>query len=571
MRPSRPSSSATPLVVACVAVAALICGRQPAIAADYTWATLSGTGNWTDSVNWSGTSATNLYPGSVGSGTTDRAFVQAIYTSSPTINLDTSVAIRQLNLGGSTGATTFPVTLSTANGSTLTLSQTTTTGTAILAVNSAVSSGTNLLTPNILLAAAAVEARMASVTSGTVNLAVTGNVSAGSAGNKVFRYTPNNTSTTINPSILDFRGTITDGGGTVSFFYRNDMPNSVNTLRFSGTGNTFTGGINFTGGKPNQSILEASPASGSGGVLSTGLFQLGTGGSSATLNMGGSLSTVTEVCGINVAATGTAARRIAVIGAGNRILSGTLNNVSGTSGLTLACTDAGNLTLSNVISGTAALAINSTGAGKVIFSGNNTYTGPTNVTAGVFQLDGSLGGSSSLSVAAAGILGGTGTASGTATIAGTLSPGSTTGVLTLGSLTLTATSTTLIDLLAAGTRGTDYDGLTVLNAGGLTYGGTMSLAFGGSALPDNTTFNVFSFSGAPSGSFGQVSSTGFYAGTWTDNLDGSYSLVSGGQAVTFTQSTGDVTVTVVPEPAAIAIAGIGVAIASAVARRRSRC
>lgn len=190
------------------------------------------------------------------------------------------------------------------------------------------------------------------------------------------------------------------------------------------------------------------------------------------------------------------------------------------------------------------------------------------MTAGQFQLDGSLSSSSILSVAAAGWLGGSGTASGAATISGgTLSPGSTTGVLTLGSLTLTATSTALIDLLAAGTRGTDYDGISVLNAGGLTYGGTMAFAFGGSALPDNTTFNVFSFTGSPSGSFGQVSSTGFYAGTWTDNANGTYSLASGGQTLTFTQATGNVLV--VPEPATIALLGVGVAVAAAAARRRA--
>ena len=321
----------------------------------------------------------------------------------------------------------------------------------------------------------------------------------------------------------------------------------------------FRGGIN--------SVLESSPASGTNGALGTGRIDLATTGSTATLNLGGSLSTVTEVNGINIASTG--AKRIAVIGAGDRILSGTINQ-GGTGVLTLSCSNAGNLTLSNAISGNGPITINSTGAGRVIFSGNNTHTGTTTVTAGRFQLDGSLGSSSVLSVASAGILGGSGTASGAATISGgTLSPGSTTGVLSLGSLTLTATSTALIDLLAAGTRGTDYDGVTILNSAGLTYGGTMSFTFGGSALPDSTTFNVFSFTGSPSGSFGQVSSTGFYAGTWTDNLDGTYSLAKDAQTLTFAQATG--MVTIVPEPATIALAGIGVAFAVAAARRRARC
>jgi autotransporter-associated beta strand protein len=394
------SSIAIPLR-ACMVAAMLAASASPAFSANYTWKTLSGTGNWTDSVNWSGTSATNLYPGSVGSGTADAAFIQANYTSAPTINLNTSVTIRQLNLGGTTGATTFPVTLSTSNASAITLAQTT--GTAILAVNSAVNSGTNLLTPNVILSATTLQINMASVTSGTLNLAVAGNVEAGNPGTKIVRYTPNNTSTTTDPSILDFRGNITNGSGTVSIFYRNDMPNSVNTLRLSGTGNTFSGNITFSGGKPNQSILEASPASGTNGVLGTGSLTLGASGSSATLNLGGSPATVTEVN--NTTAGGTGPKRIAVIGAGNRILSGTVTATT-TGTLTLACSNAGNLTFSNAFNGTGPVTISSTGSGKVIFAGaGSAFSGPTTVQAGGLQLAaGSPLGTSSITPLAGGTL-----------------------------------------------------------------------------------------------------------------------------------------------------------------------
>jgi prepilin-type N-terminal cleavage/methylation domain-containing protein len=264
---------------------------------------------------------------------------------------------------------------------------------------------------------------------------------------------------------------------------------------------------------------------------------------------------VTEVNGNNIPGTGV--RRIAVIGGGDRILSGTVNQ-STSGGLTLACSAAGNLTFSNEISGNGPITISSTGAGKVIFAGNNAHTGSLAVSAGGFQLDGSLNSASILSVAGAGFLSGSGTASGTATIGGTLNPGATSaGVLSFGSLALSSTSTAVFDLLNPGTRGTDYDGVSILNAGGLTYGGTMSLAFGGSVLPDNTTFNVFSFTGSPSGSFGQVSSSGFYAGTWTDNLDGTYSLVKDAQTLTFAQATGMVTIVPEPTTAVAIVASIG--------------
>ncbi len=62
----------------CLVVAVVMGGLSSASAANYTWKTLSGTGNWTASANWSGTSATNLYPGSVGSGPADGAVLQAM-------------------------------------------------------------------------------------------------------------------------------------------------------------------------------------------------------------------------------------------------------------------------------------------------------------------------------------------------------------------------------------------------------------------------------------------------------------------------------------------------------------
>jgi autotransporter-associated beta strand protein len=317
--------------------------------------------------------------------------------------------------------------------------------------------------------------------------------------------------------------------------------------------------------------IEASPSAGTNGALGTGDLQLGntSGSETATLNLGGSALTVTERNAINVPDGSTGLRTIAVTGAGSRILSGTVNQ-SATAGLTLSCTAAGNLTLSNTLSGAGPITIDSSGAGKVIFGGSNTYTGAMTITKGAFQLTGYLGSASSISVAAAGWLGGTGTASGAVTLSGTLSPGATAGtagLLSLGALMLTSTNkVTAIDLLAAGTRGTAYDGVSILNAGGLTYGGTMSLGFGGSILPDNTTFDIFSFTGSTSGSFAQVASTGYYAGTWTNNLDGTYSLAKDSQTLTFTPSTGDVVV--VPEPASITLIGTGIAACVALRLRR---
>ena len=551
-----------------VAAAFITIGASSASAATYSWLAKSGTGDWTTASNWSLNSS---YPGA-DAVNLDVAQFNGDLTGPLGANLDTSVSIANLFLGDTVqdgGVSWSPTTVSTTNASTLRF---VTTGTAIISLVGANSAGTeNLIAPDIFINAPTLEFRNNLTSGGGANgrgnLALTGNVTSGTTGSHIIRVTP--AGNTTNTCYWDFRGNITDGPGVVSFFFRKDGTSgssATRTLKLSGTGNTFSGGINFTGGP--GAIIESSPASGTTGALGTGLITAIT-SSNATLNLGGSLSTVTEVAGINI---GAGTKRLANIGAGHRILSGTVNQASGQP-LTLACSDAGNLTLSNVISGNGPITISGTGSGNVIFSGNNTYTGATTVTQGAFQLNGVLSGSSNLSVATLGWLGGSGTASGTATFSGgTLSPGgnATAGILSLGSLVLSTTSSSLIDLTVAGTRGTDYDGLTILNAGGLTYGGTMALAFGGSVLPDNTTFNVFSFTGSPSGSFGQVSSSGIYAGTWNDNLDGTYSLASGGQTLTFSQATGSVVV--VPEPATTVaiVAGIGMAIACYRPRRPDR-
>lgn len=207
------------------------------------------------------------------------------------------------------------------------------------------------------------------------------------------------------------------------------------------------------------------------------------------------------------------------------------------------------------------------GTALLTMTGNNTYSGATTVSAGGLKVNGVLG-SGSLSVAASAWLMGTGTINGPVTISGTLTPGASPGVITLGSLVLTPTSSTVIEIASAGTRGTDYDGVSILDAGGLTYGGTMTLAFGGSAIDNNTTFDVFSFTGSSAGSLTAIESSGFYAGTWTPLGSGTFQLVKDAQTITFSQSSGDVIV--VPEPTAIALAAAGLGAMAYAVRRRYR-
>jgi fibronectin-binding autotransporter adhesin len=205
------------------------------------------------------------------------------------------------------------------------------------------------------------------------------------------------------------------------------------------------------------------------------------------------------------------------------------------------------------------------GSGTTILNAANSYLGATNVNAGSLRINGNQSAATgAVTVASGATLGGSGTTGGAVTVNGILSPGNSPGVLTVPSVFLGASSTSLFEINGT-TRGTQYDGLTINTASGLTYGGTMSLSFGnGSAFASNTTFDLFSFTGTPSGNFLSVTSTGYYAGTWTQAA-GEWSLTTSEQKLTFTPSTGDLVIAV-PEPSKLLLLS-GLAVVGFFARR----
>ena len=204
-------------------------------------------------------------------------------------------------------------------------------------------------------------------------------------------------------------------------------------------------------------------------------------------------------------------------------------------------------------------AITKVGTGAWTLTGTSTYTGATTVSTGSLLVDGLIT-TSAVTVGTAGLLGGNGTVAGAVTVSGTLSPGSSPGLLTLGSLTLNPSATTLIEVVSAGTRGVDFDAVDITGLSGLTYGGTLVFAFGGAELPQNSALTIFGFTGTPSSTLASVTSTGFYSGVWTNLGGGTWEITSGSSVATFTEATG--VLSVVPEPtttllAALASGGIG--------------
>jgi MYXO-CTERM domain-containing protein len=233
----------------------------------------------------------------------------------------------------------------------------------------------------------------------------------------------------------------------------------------------------------------------------------------------------------------------------NFTISGAIGNSTGTAGLTKA------------------------GAGTLILSAANTFTGTTTVSAGTLLVNNATDsgtGSGEVNVNSGATLGGTGAISGAVNVSGVLSPGSSIESLGTGTLTFNDESSFNYEI------NTDTVGGDLLHvSGGLNIGSNVTLnltdlASLSETLTVDTKFTLLSYTGAwNSGTFNGYADDStflFASNQWRIN----YNDLNGGSNFTSDQAgaTGFVTLTVIPEPSS-AMLGLG-GLGALLLRRRRR-
>lgn len=194
----------------------------------------------------------------------------------------------------------------------------------------------------------------------------------------------------------------------------------------------------------------------------------------------------------------------------------------GASPVTLTLDLAGTNTFGGVLQdGASTMSLAKQGAGTLILTNANTYTGSTVVSGGVLRVDGALAGGNV--TVAAGTLGGSGTIGGPVAVqsAGTLAPGASIGTLTFnGNLGLAGTTVIEVDK----TTGTQ-DQIVVL--GELAYGGTLHAVNVGGSLNVGDSFPIAS-AGSHTGNFTAVTGSPGGGKAWSfDPATGLLSVIQG--------------------------------------------
>lgn len=214
------------------------------------------------------------------------------------------------------------------------------------------------------------------------------------------------------------------------------------------------------------------------------------------------------------------------------------NITSGVSGLYVHA-NGGPITISSaIVDGASAVALVKAGTNTLTINGTNTYTGGTYINSGTLAMTG-----------------------------GTLANGN---VFVRGASTFTMNSSSAITFNLTGTTAGQFDVFTQDAGGFFTLGGTMNLKFN-NTFTSGASFDLYNLTSGSADGFTTISVAGSYVGSLTEGTPGLWTGTVGGQAFTFTESSGilNIAAAAIPEPSTYA-AIFGLAILGLAALRRRR-
>jgi autotransporter-associated beta strand protein len=342
-------------------------------------------------------------------------------------------------------------------------------------------------------------------------------------------YSTTFSSTTALDSFNLYIGNQNNGAGQRNIYF--------NTFQVANSGTYSSGGT----------VTESRALTGGGGLTVSG---------STTLDLTSTGNTFSGGSTVNAGST----LRIGTGGANGSLAGNVVNNGSLTFNSTSVTSYGGQITGSGTLTKSA-------GGALAVTGNSSSYAGATLVQAGTLAVNGSLGGSVSVSVNA--ILSGTGTIGGNASIAGTLNPGGTAAVGTQtfnGNLTYAAGSILSWELFANNALGGSYDQI-VVPTGNLTFSGSTSVAMSfngaGSAVAwSNPFWNVsrsWLVQDLGSGVINNFGNLSISTQNWLDSTGAAFNTARPGSSFTLIQQGQDVLITYVPEPSMIAIVITGLA------------
>jgi autotransporter-associated beta strand protein len=518
------------------AITALLAANTSAQAQSGTW-NFAGTGLWSNSGNWASGVVAD------GSGNT------ATFTSGglTTIRLDSLKTIGNLTFAA-TGTYTIDNNGNSANILTLAgVTPTISTGAGSIVTISSQIAGTAGLTKannngTLILTGVNTYSGTTSISGGSVGfLQINANSALGSSDlllssqNGGFRY---------GAAFNDLRNVAFGANGGRIDTNGFDVTISSTLSGAIGAGNSFT-----KQGAGTLTLAGTNNITGAGGVSVLGGFvqidsnaRLGSGTGALTLNGGG----------IRYGASFNDLRSI------------TLGNSDGT-----IDTNGFNATFAGSISGGGGQDITKAGSGTLTISASQSYLGATNVNAGTLLINGNNSAATgTVTVASLATLGGNGTIGGNVIVSGTgtLAPG--TAIDSTSTLTLNSTNLTLnhvnarVGLDITGIAAGEFDRVVGINL--LTMNGDITITLDGTY--GAASWDLFDFA-SKTGNFDSITLTGSYNGTLTRTGEIWSSADIGGQAWTFDQTTG--VLSVVPEPSTAALL-FGAAAAMGLAGRRRR-